>query len=204
MYLMPDFTTFTAPSAGKFLLWSNNADTVGIRTEWAHNRNSSTYREVVDIDEVSESVKILRVDYCVHAFLHRTETWAKTIDNSRRVRPIIGTSWAFDAFDYHLTRRDDSITHGSPAAKEKAIKLILTPLAEWLDTPAGVAFTAQGEEDDRNAIVARLDANVEELETAVRNLLRIKAKIAQGKNVTPDEKSFARYVRLTNNLGDKR
>jgi hypothetical protein len=194
---------------GNFIVWANNAHTVGIRTEWEHNRREHGYLGgVPDVETVNETVRLSRVDYSVRIFLRRVDTWRKETAadrsfNERRIVPIEGTAWAYDLYDYALGRKDDSTNHGSAAARTAAIEKIAVPYAHWLETPQGKLFVEVGEIDDRAQVEAALDKNLEVLETAVRHLLRIKARLAQGRPISQAEKSFARYVRLTNNLGDK-
>ena len=200
---MPAYQTFSPdPKLGTFVIWANNASTVGIRTEHLHNQKP-------DQVPVSDKVRLVRVDYRMHTFLRRTDTWRKEAAkdqrdfNASRIVPIGDGTWAMDRNDYALTRCDDSMSHGSFAARQAAVEKILLPLAAWLETPTGKLFTEVGEVDDRAQVEGALDKNLETLETAVRNLLRIKARLAQGRPISAEEKKFARYVRLTNDLGSK-
>lgn len=198
---MPSTDRLFPTPLGKLIAWSNNGDHAGLRTEWEHNQ-----RGPLATTGIAEVVTINTVEYSFRIHLHRTEPWLKSLAAESRgrskVQVIEGTEWAYDRWENPLTRRDGICVYGTPSAREKAVSKIVYPFARWLDSPEGKAFTVQAEEDDTAQVLANLKDSYEVLDTACRNLLRIQAKIEQGKQITPDEKRFARYVRLTNNLGD--
>jgi hypothetical protein len=195
------YQTFTT-EVGTFVIWANSKDQVGLRTEWEHNRNASTFHGV-DLSEVSETVTLSRVDYTVNVFLTRADKLLADVEAQHqpwRCHKIHGTTWAVDSYDSNMITRHNwqrySDSHGTPAAHEALTKYVLRPFAQWLDSDEGRAFVSGGDTTYRANTLWAIEAKLDELAELRARLLRIRKKLTNGQDVTKDDHNFARYVRI--------
>lgn len=164
MHTWTKTTHYRIPTdAGDVVAWCNDDRTIGVRTEWKHNRRGAD-APVGGWDGLPETITVNRVEYSMHGFL-------RLDDNGE---PIADTRYG------GMIRRVDNLDRGSDAAQRKAADIMQRAVAAWIATDEGAAALAEGQRVNVNNALARLEEDIDKTRAALADLERQHAELSEG------------------------